>query len=176
MMADIYDSKNAAGHRDEANSDNDFLHQMKTDCARHLTKRKQIQPVTFCGLRFALFEKGKRECSSSNPAGDFWVHLDNSMCHNGSKVTSQFEKYHVSGSPHPTYSPGRNPCVFWTCGMLKGVLKDRELNPSDETEEAITGVWDGHTFNEVQSVFHNWMNPLLVAKHVRGRGGPETQR
>jgi hypothetical protein len=35
------------------------------------------------------------------PQATFWVHMDNSMCHNGSKVVSKFEKHHVSRLPHP---------------------------------------------------------------------------
>jgi hypothetical protein len=44
--------------------------------------------------------------------------------------------------------------------MWKGVLKDRELNSSNEIEEAITEVWDDHTFHSVQSLFHNWLRRL----------------
>jgi hypothetical protein len=44
--------------------------------------------------------------------------------------------------------------------MLKGVLKDRESNSSDEIEGAITKVWHEPTFDEVQSVFQNWMSSL----------------
>jgi hypothetical protein len=40
--------------------------------------------------------------------------------------------------------------------MSKGVSKDRELSWSDEIEEAITKAWTEFTFDEVQSVFHNW--------------------
>jgi hypothetical protein len=39
--------------------------------------------------------------------------------------------------------------------VLKGALKDRKVNSSDEIEEAITKVWDELTFDEVQNVFHN---------------------
>jgi hypothetical protein len=42
--------------------------------------------------------------------------------------------------------------------MLKGVLKNREFHSHDEIEEAITMVWNDLTFNEVQSIFHHWMN------------------
>jgi hypothetical protein len=42
--------------------------------------------------------------------------------------------------------------------MLNGVLKDREFNSSDGIKEAIMRVWDELTFDEVQSVFHNWMS------------------
>jgi hypothetical protein len=44
--------------------------------------------------------------------------------------------------------------------MLKRLLKDREFNSSHAIEEPITKVWDEITFDEVQSVFYNWMNCL----------------
>jgi hypothetical protein len=70
MIADRPHSKDAAGHRDKENYDNDFLHRTQTNRARHLTKRNQIQPVIFCRLHFSRFEKGKREPSLSDPAND----------------------------------------------------------------------------------------------------------
>jgi hypothetical protein len=85
--------------KDEENCDNDFLHRMQINYARHLTKRTQIQPVIFSGLRFARFEKGKREFPSSDPAGDFWISMDNLISHNGSKGASKFEKHRVSRLP-----------------------------------------------------------------------------
>jgi hypothetical protein len=42
--------------------------------------------------------------------------------------------------------------------MLKGVLKDPEFNLSDEIKGVVPKVWDEFTFDEVQSVFHNWMS------------------
>jgi hypothetical protein len=44
--------------------------------------------------------------------------------------------------------------------MLKGIMKDRELHSHDEIEEAITMAWNALTLDEVQSVFHDWMNRL----------------
>jgi hypothetical protein len=44
--------------------------------------------------------------------------------------------------------------------MLKGILKGREFHSHDEIEEAITMAWKDLTFDEVQSVFHNWRNRL----------------
>jgi hypothetical protein len=64
----------------------------------------------------------------------------------------------VSRLPHPPNSSDLSPCDFWLFETLKRVLKDREFNSSDEIEEVITEVWDEFTFDEVQSVFHNWMN------------------
>jgi hypothetical protein len=44
--------------------------------------------------------------------------------------------------------------------MLKGILKDREFHSHDEIEEAIKVAWSELIFNEVKSIFHNWMNRL----------------
>jgi hypothetical protein len=82
------------------------------------------------------------------------------MCDNGSKVVSKLDKHHTARLPHPFYSPDLRPCDFWLFGTLKGILKDREYHSPDEIEEAITMAWNDLTFNEVQSVFHNWMNRL----------------
>jgi hypothetical protein len=45
--------------------------------------------------------------------------------------------------------------------MLKGILKHRESNSINEIEEAITQVWDELTFDEGQSVLHNWTSRLV---------------
>jgi hypothetical protein len=51
---------------------------------------------------------------------------------------------------------------LWLFGIetIKRVFKDCKIPLSDETEEVITKVGDELTFDEVQSVFHNWM-PVL---------------
>jgi hypothetical protein len=74
------------------------------------------------------------------PESTFWAHMDNSMCHNGSKVMSKFLKRQVSRCPHPPDSPDRSPYDFWLFVVLKETLKDQEFNSSDEIEEAIPRV------------------------------------
>jgi hypothetical protein len=44
--------------------------------------------------------------------------------------------------------------------MLKGILKDREFHSHDGIEEAITMACNDLTFDDAQSVFHNWMDRL----------------
>jgi histone-lysine N-methyltransferase SETMAR len=46
----------------------------------------------------------------------FWVHMDNSMCHVGSKVTSTIKKKHIYRMLHPPYSPDISPCDFGSLG------------------------------------------------------------
>jgi hypothetical protein len=44
--------------------------------------------------------------------------------------------------------------------MLKGILKDREFISSDEIEDVMTKVENDLTFDDVQSIFRNWMPRL----------------
>jgi hypothetical protein len=75
----------------------------------------------------------------STPGSPFWVHMDNSACHNNeSKVASRFEQHHIFRLPHRPYSPDISPCGFWLFGLLKGIMKDREFHSHEEIEEAIT--------------------------------------
>jgi hypothetical protein len=53
--------------------------------------------------------------------------------------------------------------------MLKGILNYREFHSYDEIEEAITMDRNDRTFDEVQSVLHNWMNPLRWVIENGGR-------
>jgi hypothetical protein len=63
------------------------------------------------------------------------------MCHSGSKVESEFDKYHLSRIPDAPYSPDISLFDFWFSGLLKGILKDREPNSLDAIEEVVAEVW-----------------------------------
>jgi histone-lysine N-methyltransferase SETMAR len=63
------------------------------------------------------------------PLATFWVHMDNSMCHNRSKVASKFDKHHIARLPHPPYSRNLSPCDFWLFGMLKKPERSRVSFP-----------------------------------------------
>jgi hypothetical protein len=50
--------------------------------------------------------------------------------------------------------------------MLKQILRDREFSSSDEIKEAIAQVWNNLTFDDVQSVFREWIrHPAWVAEN-----------
>jgi hypothetical protein len=44
--------------------------------------------------------------------------------------------------------------------MMKGVLKDRKFDSSSKIEQTITKAGNELTFDDVQSVFYNWMSRL----------------
>jgi hypothetical protein len=71
------------------------------------------------------------------------------MCRNASKIESKFPKHHLFRIPHRPYSPDLSACDFSLFGMLKGILKDRELTSSDEIEEGIMKVCNELTFDDL---------------------------
>jgi hypothetical protein len=75
----------------------------------------------------------------------FWVHRDNSMYQNGSKITSNTKRNHISRMSHSPYSPYINPCDFWLFGMFKQILRNQEFSSSDEIEDAIAQIWNRMT-------------------------------
>jgi hypothetical protein len=103
------------------------------------------------------------------PLATFWVHMDNSTCHNGSKFVPKFDKHHIGRLPQPSYSPDLNPCDLWLSGTLKGILKNEEFHSHDKIEEAITMAWNDLTFDKLQSVFHSSMHRLGWVIENRGR-------
>jgi hypothetical protein len=107
------------------------------------------------------------------PESTFPVRIDNSMCHNGSKVMSEFGKHHVCRFSHAPYLRDIGACDVWLFGMLKGILKDQEFNSTNETEETITRIWDGLTSDNTQGVFQNSMSRLAWVIENRGEHAHE---
>jgi hypothetical protein len=45
--------------------------------------------------------------------------------------------------------------------MLKAIQKDPEFKSNDEIEEVIASARNALTFNDLQSVVHNWISRLV---------------
>jgi transposase len=88
------------------------------------------------------------------------VHMDNSMCHKGAKITEKLEKRHIARAPHPPYSPDLSPCDFWLSGILKQKMKERVFQSKEQILAAITESWNEFTFEDIQRIFHNLMECL----------------
>jgi transposase len=103
----------------------------------------------------------KRRITRRKGLPSFSVHMDNSMCHNGAKITEKFEKRHITRTPHPPYSPDLSPCDFWLFGILKQKMKERVFQSEEQILAAITDSWNELTFEDIQRVFHNRMERLI---------------
>jgi hypothetical protein len=85
--------------------------------------------------------------------GDCFVHMDNSMYHNGRKVIDELENLKLDRVAHPPYSRKLSPCDFWLFGMLKQKTQDRVFGTTEEILMAIRNAWNEVTFEDLQSVF-----------------------
>jgi hypothetical protein len=47
------------------------------------------------------------------------VHMDNSMCHNGAKITEKISLKGLGRVPQPADSRDTGPCSFWAFGTIK---------------------------------------------------------
>jgi transposase len=63
----------------------------------------------FVDNRVSRLKRGKMSFARRNPGSTFWVHMDNSICHNRAKTTSEFQKHHLGRMPHPPDSPDNKP-------------------------------------------------------------------
>jgi histone-lysine N-methyltransferase SETMAR len=79
----------------------------------------------------------KQRILRRNRRGDFFVHMDNSMCDNGRKMTDEFDNRKLQRVAHPPYSPDLSRCDFWLFVMLKQKMKDREFSGVEEIMNAV---------------------------------------
>jgi hypothetical protein len=77
----------------------------------------------------------------------FLIHMDNSACHNGQKITDKLAAADIARAPHPPYRPDLSPCDLWLFGFLKKSMTGMELSTEDQILEAITTTWRGLTFD-----------------------------
>lgn len=98
---------------------------------------------------------------------DLLIHMDNSRCHNNLKVTSYLKSKSIERMEHPPYSPDLSPYDFWLFGYLKEWLKEKEIEDETQLVKEITDAWDAVTFDQLQSVFHDWILRLddVIKKH-----------
>jgi hypothetical protein len=80
----------------------------------------------------------KRRIARRKDLPSFSVHMDNSTCHNGAKITEKLEKKHNARAPHPPYSPDLSPGGFWLFGVLKQKMKERVFQSEEQIMAAIT--------------------------------------
>jgi hypothetical protein len=101
-----------------------------------LPKDMKFNQLYFGHSVFPNLKQVNMNPTGQRPRSTFPALKDNSMCHDGLKVTSKFKKYHLSRMPRLLDSPDIGPCDLWLFMLTKGILKDWEFNSIDEIEEA----------------------------------------
>jgi histone-lysine N-methyltransferase SETMAR len=121
--------------------------------------RKVNQDYFFSTVLPKLMQE-KRQLSRRKRGVPFLIHMDNSACHNGHKITDELTAADIARASHPPYSPDLSPYDFWLFRFLKGSMKSMESSTEDQIVPAITTIWRGVTFDRLQFVFQEWVQRL----------------
>jgi hypothetical protein len=128
-----------------------------------------------------VHERGQILCRVRR--GDSCVHMDSSRCDNGHKGIDELENLNLVRVAHPPYSRHLSPYDFRLFAMLKQNIQDRLFDTTEEIMMAIRKVWSEVTFEDLQSVFFNWIQRVeYVIEHeaeysdVRQIGMPVAQK
>jgi transposase len=117
-----------------------------------LPKGTKFNQDHFIGTVLPNLSSEKRRIVRRKGLPSFSVHMDNSMCYNGAKITEKLEKRRIARAPHPPYSPDLSPCDFWLFGILKQKMKGRVFQSEEQILAAITDSWNELTFEGIQKV------------------------
>jgi hypothetical protein len=128
------------------------------DCKWSIAKRQEIQSKLFHLHSPPGVRERKTTIIEKNAVLPFPIHVNDSACHNGHKITSQLTVADIARASHPPYSPDLSPWDFWLFGFLNESIEGMELSIEDQIVEAITTTWRRVTFGTLQSVFQEWMH------------------
>jgi hypothetical protein len=96
-----------------------------------------------------------------SPGQGLLLQINNSKRHNAKKITGKLQQNtHITRASHPRYWPYLNPRDFWSFGVVKEKIKDREFCSAQETLSSLSEAWNDHTFEDIQRVFLEWMDRL----------------
>jgi hypothetical protein len=94
------------------------------------------------------------------------IHMDNCRVRNALETSQTIGRMKIERLAHRPYSPGLSPCDFWFLGRAKTALQNQRFTDADAVIEALTGLFDSVTFEELQNVFENWIERLeWVIRH-----------
>jgi hypothetical protein len=91
---------------------------------------------------------------------DMFIHMDNCRVHNCQESSCKIQRMKMTRLPHPAYSPDLSPCDFWFFGFAKTSFRDLQFDSPEAIIEHLSDLFDGLTFDELQSVFHEWIQRL----------------
>jgi hypothetical protein len=106
------DSKNKGRDRCSESDVSDFFSGVKLISLNALPAGARFTQEYFINNILPDILDEKQRILGRNRRGDFFVHMDNLMCHNGRKVADEFDNQKLQRVAHPPYSPDLSPCDF----------------------------------------------------------------
>jgi hypothetical protein len=87
------------------------------------------------------------------------VHIDSASAQDARVIQNFFEHNSLKRLPQPPYSPDISPSDFYLFEKVKNALIGQEIPDEPALLEAVTEILGGFSGNELQVVFHNWIEP-----------------
>jgi hypothetical protein len=140
-----------------------------------LPKGTKFNREYFIDAIFSWLYNEKRRISRKGGFPAFSVHMDNSMCHDGNKISEKLAKRSIKRAPHPPSSPDISPCDSWLFGMRKHKMKDRYFQSQQAILSAVAKMRNALTFADVQRVFQEWMERLTWVVGNNGEYYPNSR-
>jgi hypothetical protein len=147
--------KNPAGYFRTATMLTIFFRSRRFLVLEPLPKSTKFNQDYFIDAIFPGLHNERRRISRKEGFPAFSVHLDNSMCHNGNKISEKLAKRSIEWAPEPPYSPDISPCDFSLFGMLKRKMKDREFHSQQTILSAVATMWNDLTFTASRASSRN---------------------
>lgn len=88
--------------------------------------------------------------------------MDNCKIHNGVKSMTFLQAQKLDRVLHLAYSPHVSPCDFCLFGKCKNLLEEKEISSQDELINEINQLFNDISFEELQSIFDEWIERLKL--------------
>jgi hypothetical protein len=121
--------------------------------AECLPKGQKHSQDDFISAVLPEFEREKMRHKRRKQGEHCYVDMDHSKSHGGRKIQGKLYTKGLIRSPHPPYSLDLSSCDVWFVRMAKGKMRDREFHTVQDILSRLTEIWNGFTFEDVQSVF-----------------------
>jgi hypothetical protein len=84
-------------------------------------------------------------------------------------VTQNFLEHNpLQRLPHPPYSPDISPSDFYLFGKVTNALIGREISDQIDLLEVVTEILSGISHDELQAVFHSWVERVQAVIDANG--------
>jgi hypothetical protein len=85
------------------------------------------------------------------------MHMDNSIYHNGIKITEKISSKRLGQALHSICSPDISLCDFWVFQTIQEMIKSQHLIGPVEILRVIDEAQSHFTFEDFQNIFKSWM-------------------
>jgi hypothetical protein len=97
------------------------------------------------------------------------MHMDNSMCHTGTKTAENMSSKGLRQASNSGYSPDISPSDFWAFETMKKIIKDQHMQDPEVILRRIQEACNHFIFEDFQNVFKSSIERLTCVIAYNGK-------